>query len=145
MNWTQSLPAFNAFLNSTATVLLIIGYGAIRLRRVRLHKTCMLTALTVSTLFLASYVYYHVAVKGGQSTEFPGQGVARVVYFSVLLSHIFLAAGTVPLALFTAFQALKGRILKHVKIARWTLPIWLYVSITGVVVYWMLYLLYAPH
>jgi uncharacterized membrane protein YozB (DUF420 family) len=145
MNWPYDLPAFNAFLNSTSAVLLIVGYSAIRRRRVGLHKTCMLTALGVSTLFLASYLYYHFAVKRGEPTSFPGEGLVRLVYFAVLLSHTVLAVVAAPLALFTAYQGLTGRLLMHVKIARWTLPIWLYVSITGVVVYWMLYLLYAPH
>jgi uncharacterized membrane protein YozB (DUF420 family) len=144
MTWTQDLPALNALLNGTSALLLVIGYSAIRTRRVRLHKTCMLTALCVSTLFLGCYLYYHIAIKRGEPTRFTGEGTVRVAYFAVLLSHIVLAAVTVPLALFTAYQGVSNRLPRHVKIARWTLPIWFYVSITGVVVYWMLYRLYPP-
>jgi uncharacterized membrane protein YozB (DUF420 family) len=99
----------------------------------------MLAALVVSALFLASYVHYHFVV--GRQSEFPAEAPAwvRRVYYTVLVSHIVLAAVVVPLALFTAYQGLRGRLARHVRIARWTLPIWLYVSVTGVVVYWMLY------
>jgi putative membrane protein len=138
------LPTVNAALNACCTLLLVLGYGAIRQRWVQLHKTCMLSALVVSTAFLASYLYYHIVVRGGESTHFSGPEGVRIVYLVILVSHIVLAAVTVPLAMFTAWQGLRGRLDRHVRIARWTLPIWLYVSITGVVVYWMLYRLYPP-
>jgi uncharacterized membrane protein YozB (DUF420 family) len=138
-------PTVNAVLNGTSGVLLTLGYVAIRWRRVALHKTCMLTALAVSALFLASYLHYHLVVKR-QPTEFAAEapGWVRGAYFTVLVSHMVLAAVIVPLALLTAYQGLRDRLARHVRIARWTLPIWLYVSVTGVVVYWMLYRLYAP-
>jgi uncharacterized membrane protein YozB (DUF420 family) len=102
----------------------------------------MLTALVVSTLFLVSYVYYHFGVKGGERTTFAGEGWVRPVYYAVLLSHMVLAAVVVPLALFTAYLGLRDKLPRHVRLARWTLPLWLYVSVTGVVVYWMLYHLF---
>jgi uncharacterized membrane protein YozB (DUF420 family) len=140
----EDLPAVNAVLNSICAVLLVSGYAAIRSRRVLLHQACMLAALGVSAVFLASYLYYHVVVKGGQPTRFTGPDGVRLVYLAVLLSHTILAAVVAPLALFTAYQGLRNRLARHVKVARWTLPIWLYVSVTGVVVYWMLYHLYPP-
>jgi uncharacterized membrane protein YozB (DUF420 family) len=140
----QDLPSVNAFLNGLSALLLVAGYRAIRNRRVVLHQTCMLTALGVSVFFLASYLYYHFHVKAGQPTPFPGQGWVRPVYFTILLTHTVLAAAAAPLALVTAYLGLRGRLARHVRIARWTLPIWLYVSVTGVVVYWMLYHLYPP-
>ncbi len=140
----EDLPSVNAALNGTSALLLMAGYAAIRRRNVVVHKTCMLTALAVSTVFLASYLYYHLVVREGQPTRFTGEGMARLVYFAVLLSHTVLAAVTAPLAIITATLGLRNRIDNHRRIARWTLPIWLYVSITGVVVYWMLYQLYPP-
>jgi uncharacterized membrane protein YozB (DUF420 family) len=136
------LPTLNAILNATCALLLVAGYAAIRARAILLHKTLMLTALAVSILFLASYLYYHFAIKHGQPTEFSAEGWPRRVYFAILLSHTALAAVVAPLALITAYLGLRGRLDRHVHLARWTLPIWLYVSITGVVVYWMLYQLY---
>jgi uncharacterized membrane protein YozB (DUF420 family) len=138
-------PATNASLNAAAGVLILAGFGFIRRRMVRAHATCMLTALAVSTIFLVSYAYYHLVVKHGEPTRFPSSApdIARYIYFAVLLTHTPLAIVTAPLALFTAWQALCGRIDRHVRLARWTLPLWLYVSATGVVVYWMLYRLYA--
>jgi len=138
----HDLPSVNAFLNGLSAVLLVAGYRAIRRRRVALHQTCMLTALGVSVLFLVSYLYYHFQVKGGQPTRFLGEGWVRPVYLTILLTHTVLAAVAAPLALVTAYLGLRGRLKRHVRIARWTLPIWLYVSVTGVVVYWMLYRLY---
>lgn len=143
----DDLPGVNALLNSTCTVLLAAGYLAIRSRRVTLHKACMLTALAVSATFLTSYLYYHFVIKHGQPTYFSDRApdapawVARV-YSVILLTHTALAALAAPLVLFTAWQGLRGRWKRHVRVARWTLPIWLYVSVTGVVVYWMLYRLY---
>jgi uncharacterized membrane protein YozB (DUF420 family)/cytochrome oxidase Cu insertion factor (SCO1/SenC/PrrC family) len=136
------LPTLNAALNGTSALLLVAGFAAIRLRKVAVHKALMLAALAVSAVFLASYLYYHLAVCHGEPTRFLGGGTARVVYFAILLSHTLLAAAAAPLALFTAYQGLRNRLERHVRIARWTLPIWLYVSLTGVVVYWMLYRLY---
>jgi uncharacterized membrane protein YozB (DUF420 family) len=138
----EDLPTVNATLNATSAVLLTAGYMAIRRRKIRIHKACMLAALAVSTVFLASYLYYHFVVRGGKPTAFTGEGGVRLIYFAVLGSHTILAVTTAPLAIFTASLGLRDRIDKHRRIARWTLPIWLYVSITGVVVYWMLYHLY---
>jgi len=138
----DDLPSVNAVLNGTSALLLSIGYAAIRARKVKLHMTCMLSALVVSSVFLASYLYYHFVVKLGQPTAFTGEGGARAVYFAVLGSHTLLAVIAAPLALATAYLGLRNRLDRHVRLARWTLPIWLYVSITGVVVYWMLYRLY---
>jgi protein SCO1/2 len=140
--WQNRLPAVNASLNGLCALVLCVGYLAIRRRRIRLHKTCMLIALGVSLLFLTSYLYYHFAVKKGEPTPFPGTGWIRPTYFAVLLSHTLLAAVVAPLAVFTAYQGLRDRFKRHVTVARWTLPLWLYVSVTGVVVYWMLYHLY---
>jgi len=130
------LPLLNACLNATSAALLSAGWVFIRRKHVTAHKTCMVSALAVSTLFLVSYVTYH-ALAG--SRPFEGRGWIRVVYFPLLVSHIILAAAIVPLALTTVYRALRGNFARHVRIARWTLPIWLYVSVTGVVVYWMLY------
>lgn len=137
----SGLPVVNAFLNGTSAVLLTVGYLFIRRRRVRGHKICMGTAFGVSCLFLISYLIHHYEVG---SVPFAGQGAIRVVYFAILVSHIFLAAVVVPLALTTLYRGLSEQFDRHVKIARWTLPIWLYVSVSGVVVYVMLYRLYAP-
>ena len=135
----SDLPTLNAFLNGTAAVFLVVGYIQIRRGRIGLHKRCMLAALTASALFLVSYVVYHVNVG---SRPFPGAGVARVVYFSILITHVVLAAVILPLALTTAARGLMAQYDRHVRIARWTLPIWLYVSVTGVVIYLMLYQMY---
>jgi protein SCO1/2/putative membrane protein len=142
-------PRLNATLNAVSAALLLIGYSAVRRRLVRFHVVCMLSALAVSALFLASYLYYHIVIKRGQVTSFQDQAVGapdwvRYVYLAVLRTHTVLAVCAVPLALYTAYQGLRGRLARHVRVARWTLPIWLYVSVTGVVVYWMLYRLYPP-
>jgi protein SCO1/2 len=137
-----SLPAINAALNGTCAVLLLAGFLAIRRRRVTLHVVCMLLALGVSALFLACYLYYHFVILGGKPTGFKGEGFIRPVYFAVLLSHTVLAAVVTPLALVTVYLGLRGRLPRHTRLARWTLPLWLYVSVTGVVVYLMLYHLY---
>jgi protein SCO1/2/putative membrane protein len=136
------LPAVNATLNGTCAVLLLIGYVAIRRRRIGLHKTCMLSALGVSALFLASYLYYHFVVRDGQVTSFTAEGPVRLLYFAVLLSHTFLAVAVAPLAIITTVLGLRDRLERHRRLARITLPLWLYVSVTGVVVYVMLYHLY---
>jgi uncharacterized membrane protein YozB (DUF420 family) len=135
----SDLPALNATLNGLAAIFLTVGYVQIRRGRQDLHKRCMLAALVTSALFLVSYVIYHLNVG---SRPFPGQGVIRVIYFSILITHVVLAAATLPLALVTAARGLKGQYSRHVRIARWTLPIWLYVSVTGVVIYLMLYQMY---
>ena len=133
------LPALNATLNGTSAILLTIGYVMIRQGRVTFHKRCMLSALVTSTLFLTSYVIYHVNTG---SRPFPGAGPIRYVYFSILISHVLLAITIVPLALVTATRGLRAQYDRHVKIARWTRPIWMYVSVTGVVIYLMLYQMY---
>jgi uncharacterized membrane protein YozB (DUF420 family) len=132
----HDLPALNALLNGTAAVLLVWGFALIRTGRKRAHRRVMLTAFTVSTLFLASYLIYHLQVG---SVRFRGTGPIRTVYFTILFTHTLLAAAVPPLAIVTLSRALRGRFDKHRALARWTLPIWLYVSVTGVVVYWMLY------
>lgn len=132
----SALPALNAILNATSAVLLAVGYLFIRRRRVAAHLACMLSAFGVSTLFLVSYVIYHYYAG---SRPFAGQGWIRPVYFGLLISHLILAAAIVPLALTTIYRALTGQFPRHMRIARWTLPIWLYVSVTGVLIYWMLY------
>ncbi len=129
----HDLPLVNAFLNGTATVLLIVGFVAIKMRMVTLHKTMMLTALGVSAAFLASYLWYHFAVRGRQETAYTGEW--RRIYYAILISHVALAPVATVMALITATLGLRGRFGRHVRIARWTLPIWLYVSITGVIVY----------
>lgn len=130
------LPGVNAALNAAAAALLSAGYVLIRTGRPARHRACMLAACGVSTLFLASYVVYHLEVG---SVPFTRQGPIRVVYFTVLITHVVLAALVPPLALVTLLRALRGRFAAHAALARWTLPIWLYVSVTGVAVYWMLY------
>jgi uncharacterized membrane protein YozB (DUF420 family) len=132
----HALPALNAVLNATAAVLLSWGYVMIRRRRVPVHRAVMIAAFVTSTLFLVSYVVYHAQAG---SRPFTGHGPIRAVYFTILITHVVLAAAIVPLSLVTLARALRGRYELHRRIARWTLPIWLYVSITGVVVYLMLY------
>ena len=133
------LPAANALLNGTCAVLLITAYAAIRQRRINRHRALMLSAAGVSVLFLISYLYYHSRVG---TTHFTGQGWIRPVYFTILTTHTILAALIVPLVIVTLYLALRGRFPKHRRIARVTLPIWLYVSVTGILVYLILYQLY---
>ena len=130
------LPAVNASLNAISTVLLLTGYVFIRRGERLKHKACMIAALVTSTLFLTSYVIYHAQVG---SVPFKGTGWIRTVYFAVLIPHVILAAAIVPPILITASRGLSAKYDKHRRIARWTLPLWLYVSITGVIVYLMLY------
>lgn len=132
----HDLPAVNACLNALAATLLVAGFAAIRRRNVALHKACMLAAFATSILFLASYLT-HKALAG--HTPFLGAGAVRIVYFTILISHTVLAAAVVPLALTTLVLALRGRIERHKRLARITWPVWLYVSITGVVIWWMLF------
>jgi putative membrane protein len=131
-----ALPALNASLNATSAVLLTTGWIAIRRRRIPLHRACMLGACAVSALFLISYVAYHYLAG---SRPFAGQGWIRWAYFPILISHIILAAAMVPFVLTTVYRALSGNFVRHVRIARFTLPVWLYVSVTGVIVYVLLY------
>ncbi len=135
----SDLPALNATLNAIATVFLLTGYVLIRRGHRLAHKRCMLGALVTSALFLTSYVIYHL---NAGSRPFPGQGTARVIYFAILLTHVPLAAAILPLALVTTARGLWSQYDRHVRIARWTLPLWLYVSVTGVVIYLMLYQFY---
>jgi protein SCO1/2/putative membrane protein len=140
-------PLLNASLNGAAGVLLVLGYLAVRRRHIALHKASMLTALIVSSLFLACYLYYHFAIQHGRPTYFSERAPEAPswvgkAYHVILGSHIVLATVVVPLALYVSYQGLRDRIARHVRLARWLLPVWLYVSVTGVVVYWMLYRLY---
>lgn len=132
----HDLPALNAILNSISAVLIVVGYFLIRARRIEAHRKTMLAAFTTSTLFLTSYLIYHAQVG---SVRFQGTGVIRSVYFTILLTHTVLAVAVAPMVIVTLFRGLKGRFEKHRRLARITLPIWLYVSVTGVVVYGMLY------
>lgn len=132
----RDLPGVNAVLNSIAATLLVVGFVLIKSKREAAHKACMLAATACSALFLVSYLVYHFHVG---SVKFQGTGTIRVVYFSVLLTHTVLAVVNVPLVVLTLLRAFKGDRERHKKIARITLPVWLYVSVTGVVVYWMLY------
>ena len=136
----RDLPTLNAALNATSAVLLTLGYRFIRRREIGAHRACMLAAFGVSVVFLVSYVTYHVQVG---SVHFPGTGLIRGLYFAILLTHTILAALVPPLAVVTLTRALRGQFDRHRRLARWTFPIWLYVSVTGVVVYVMLYHLYG--
>jgi putative membrane protein len=129
------LPKVNAILNSIATILLIAAAWAVKQKKFELHKKLMLSAVLVSVLFLVSYVLYHAT---SESTVFGGEGTIRAVYLFILLTHIVLAIAIVPLVLVTLSRALSQKFDKHKKIARWTLPLWLYVTITGVVIYFMI-------
>jgi putative membrane protein len=135
----SDLPALNATLNATAAVLLAIGWILIRRGRYRAHRAVMIAAFCTSVLFLISYLIYHAHIG---SKHFPGRGAVRVAYFSILLTHTVLAAAIVPLVLITLSRGLSARYDRHRAIARWTLPLWMYVSVTGVIVYVMLYRLY---
>ena len=132
----SDLPLVNASLNAMATVLLLTGYACIRRRKIAAHRAAMVAAFATSVLFLISYLVYHAHTG---SRPFTGRGAIRAIYFFILITHIILAA-TIPfLAGITLWRAYRRRFDRHVRIARWTLPLWLYVSITGIVVYWMLY------
>lgn len=132
----RDLPALNAALNSTASLLLLWGYSLIRRRNFEAHKKVMLAAFATSVLFLVSYLVYHYNVG---SVKFQKTGPIRTVYFAILLTHTILAAAVAPMAAMTLYRAWTNQLQRHRKLARITLPIWLYVSVTGVVVYWMLY------
>jgi len=132
----RDLPALNAVLNATSAGLLAVGYVLIRRGRREMHQKVMQAALACSALFLVSYLTYHAQVG---SVRFPGQGPIRTVYFAILISHTILAIVIVPLVIVTFVRARRGRFDRHRAIARVTLPLWAYVSVTGVIVYWMLY------
>lgn len=134
-SWVLVLPKLNAFLNGTTSILLIAAFWAIKNRNINLHRNLMLTALGLSVLFLLSYVTYHTLT---ESTPYGGEGVMKTIYLFILLTHIVLAIAIVPLVMISFVRALSERFDKHKKIARITLPIWLYVTITGVVVYLMI-------
>ena len=132
----HDLPAVNASLNALSGVLLLTGYVMIRTRRIRQHRRCMIAAFITSSAFLVCYIVYHAQVG---SVPFTRHGLVRPLYFTILITHVTLAATIVPLALVTLSRGLKGRYPQHIRIARWTFPIWLYVSVTGVLVYTLLY------
>lgn len=135
----NDLPHLNAALNSTATLLIIAGFIQIRRKRIAAHKACMLGATAVSAAFLVSYLIYHYFAG---HTRFPGAGAVKAIYLTILFSHVVLAA-TVPFLVgFAIYRALRNQIDRHKRIVRWAYPIWLYVSITGVIVYLMLYHIY---
>ena len=135
-------PVLNAALNGLSGALLLIGHSFIERGKIAAHRACMIAAFCSSTVFLASYLYYHAHVG---SVRFPGQGWVRPVYFSILISHTLLAVVVVPLVLLSLNYGLRGRFDRHRRIACWTYPVWLYVSVTGVIVYIMLYQIYGGH
>ena len=130
------LPTVNASLNALSGVFLLVGYVLIRRRQITAHRNAMLGAFGSSTIFLISYLVYHAQAG---SRPFTGQGSIRYVYFAILISHVILAAAILPMAIVTLSRGLRGRYADHKRIARWTFPTWMYVSITGVIVYVMLY------
>jgi len=132
----DALPAINATLNAVSGVLLLIAYGFIRARRIEQHRRVMIAAFATSSLFLVSYLVYHSQVG---SVRFTRQGFVRPLYFTILITHVTLAAVVLPMAIVTLSRGLKARYTQHRAIARWTFPIWLYVSVTGVLVYILLY------
>ena len=132
----SSLPALNATLNATSAILLTIGWFLIKARRIQAHRRCMIAAFTSSSLFLTSYLIYHAQVG---SKPYPGTGVMRTVYFSILIPHVVLAAAVLPMAILTLRRGLRRDDARHKRLAKITLPLWLFVSVTGVVVYVMLY------
>lgn len=137
----SALPMVNAVLNGTSAVLLVFGFFFIRRRRITAHKICMLSAFATSIVFLISYLTLRYFAG---FTSFPGRGWIRPVYFTILISHTVLAATVPPLALILLYRAFRAQFSKHRRLARWALPVWLYVSVTGVIVYLMLYQLYPP-
>ncbi len=145
MDWLNIFPHVNAALNATSCILLLIGFYFIMRRNVAKHRACMISASTVSALFLVCYVIHHVIrtnVYGLGPTKFTGEGLARPVYFTILTSHTILATLVAPFVIATLWRGLKGNYEKHKRLARYVYPVWLYVSVTGVVVYAMLYHLY---
>ena len=140
-DYISYLPHLNACLNGASAILLFSGYSFIRARNVIAHRACQIAALVVSLLFLTSYLIYHYH---HGATRFLGSGLARPIYFSILTTHTILAVVIVPLVIITFYRAFRGDFIRHRRIARITLPLWLYVSVTGVIVYLMLYHIY-PH
>jgi uncharacterized membrane protein YozB (DUF420 family) len=138
-DYVPFLPHLNAILNTTSALLLLAGFRFIRLGRIQAHRNCQITAVVTSTLFLISYLTYHYY---HGATRFAGQGLVRPVYFTILITHTILAVIIVPLIIVTLYRAARGDFIRHRRIARWTLPLWLYVSVTGVIVYLMLYQIY---
>lgn len=135
-------PALNATLNGASALLITAGRVLIGRKQIKLHRVCMIAAVITSSIFLVSYLYYHAHVG---SVHFPGQGWVRPLYFTILISHTLLAAAVVPLVLMSLNYGLRERFDKHRRIARWAFPVWLYVSVTGVIVYIMLYQIYGAH
>jgi len=135
-------PALNATLNGASAVLITTGRALIARKQIKLHRACMIASFVTSSVFLVSYLYYHAHVG---SVHFPGQGWIRAVYFTILISHTILAAAVVPLVVMSLTYGLKSRFDRHRRISRWTFPVWLYVSVTGVIVYVMLYQIYGGH
>lgn len=133
--WIDALPAVNATFNTLAALCMVAGFVAIRRRRFETHKKLMLSGVGFSALFLVTYLVYH---HFHGDTPFPGQGIVRPIYFAILISHVLLSIGMLPMILLTLYHSLGGRFAEHRKIARWTLPIWLYVSVTGVVIFFLL-------
>jgi putative membrane protein len=138
MEFVKSMPALNASLNALSGVFLVIGFVLIRQKKIQAHKRFMLAACTTSLLFLASYLTYHY-LKGGVVTRFTGTGAIRTLYLTILTSHTILAVVIVPLAILSVWNGLKMRVETHRRFAKWTFPIWMYVSVTGVLVYFFLY------
>jgi uncharacterized membrane protein YozB (DUF420 family) len=136
-----SQPAWNAILNGSSAILVTVGYVMIRSRRVQAHRACMLAAIGTSSAFLVCYLDYHWRVG---AVHFLGQGMIRPLYFTMLGTHTVLAAAIVPLVIATLVRALRSNFAAHRRIARWTLPLWAYVSVTGVLIYFLLYKVYAP-
>ncbi|HNO79457.1 MAG TPA: DUF420 domain-containing protein [Phycisphaerae bacterium] len=133
----SDLPHLNVSLNALSAVLLSAGYWAIKTRRIPVHKACMIAAMVAAAAFLVSYIVYHTAIGGGK--KYTGEGILRTVYFAILIPHVVLAAVNLPMVIVTAKRALKGDFERHKKIARITFPLWMFVSVSGVVVYLMLY------
>lgn len=140
----RDLPSVNAGLNTLCTILLVTGYALIRQGKVKSHMATMVAAMCVSALFLASYLYFHFVVKDGTPTRFTAEGWPRIVYFAILISHTILAIAVAVLAPVTLLLGFGAPGNSHKRLARWTLPIWLYVSVTGVIVYFMLYHWFPP-
>lgn len=139
-SWTKLLPHLNAVFNSLTAVLLAIGFIFIKNKNIRMHRMAMLGAFTLGSLFLVSYVLYHLT---NPSTAFGGEGTVKLVYYFLLISHVLLAAVVVPFVLYAVYFALSGQITRHTKVVKWTLPIWFYVSVSGVIVYLMISPYYA--
>lgn len=137
------LPALNATLNAIATVFIAAGWYLIRRGHWRRHVACMIAAMITSAAFLTSYLTYHY-LRGGHATQFSGHGLIRSIYFAILITHVLLAFAILPLVIITLVPVFRKRWTKHTRIARWTMPIWLYVSVTGVLVYFMLYQWWTP-